>query len=99
MGTSALAIDRSLAVDTEKTVPTKWTRFLERLNLLLQNHFESEWERRTGTPWKEWHTWGEWRQLDERTPKAVLSEEKELDQGKKRRFESTESREGFRYFY
>ncbi len=71
MRADTLTIDRPLAIDTQKTVPTKWNRFLEKLNHFFQDHFESEWERKTGLPWKEWQTWGEGRELDERSPKAV----------------------------
>ncbi len=70
MRADTLTIDRPLAIETEKAVPTKWNRFLERLTHLLQNHFESEWERKTGLPWKEWSTWGEGRQSDEKAQKA-----------------------------
>ncbi len=70
MRADTLTIDTPLAIDTQKTVPTTWSRFLKKLDHLLQNHFETEWERKTGMPWKEWTTWGEGRQSDEKAPKV-----------------------------
>ncbi len=71
MRVDTLTMGRPLAIETEKVVPTKWNRFLDRLTHVLQDHFESEWERKTGIPWKEWTTWGEGKQLDEKPPEAV----------------------------
>ncbi len=70
MRTNTLTIGRPLAIETQKVVPTKWNRFFEWFTHLLQDHFETEWERRTGLPWKEWSTWGEGRQSDETAQKA-----------------------------
>ncbi len=70
MRAHTLTIGRPSAIETEKAVLTKWNRFLERVTHFLQDHFESEWERKTGMPWKEWTTWGEGRQSDEKAPKT-----------------------------
>jgi CheY-like chemotaxis protein len=35
-----------------------WKRLLEKLKGFFDSKFESDWEKKTGLPWKEWHKWG-----------------------------------------
>jgi CheY-like chemotaxis protein len=34
-----------------------WKRLLEKLKGFFDSKFESDWEKKTGLPWKEWHKW------------------------------------------
>ena len=34
-----------------------WKRLLEKLKGFFDSKFESDWEKRTGLPWQEWHKW------------------------------------------
>jgi CheY-like chemotaxis protein len=34
-----------------------WKRLLEKLKEFFDSKFESEWEKKTGLPWQEWHRW------------------------------------------
>ncbi len=53
----------------ENTVPdvlVGWRQLSERLKAAFNADFKSDWEKKTGLPWKEWRTWGEWRDLESR---------------------------------
>ena len=34
-----------------------WKRLLEKLKGFFDSKFESDWEKKTGLPWQEWHKW------------------------------------------
>jgi len=34
-----------------------WKRLMEKLKGLFDSKFESDWEKKTGLPWQEWHKW------------------------------------------
>jgi len=34
-----------------------WRRLLEKLKGFFDTKFESDWEKKTGLPWREWHKW------------------------------------------
>jgi len=34
-----------------------WKRLLEKLKGFFDTKFESDWEKKTGLPWQEWHKW------------------------------------------
>ncbi len=34
-----------------------WKRLLEKLKGFFDSKFESDWEKKTGLPWQEWHRW------------------------------------------
>jgi CheY-like chemotaxis protein len=34
-----------------------WKRLLEKLKVFFDNKFESDWEKKTGLQWQEWHKW------------------------------------------
>jgi CheY-like chemotaxis protein len=34
-----------------------WKRLMEKLKGFFDNKFESDWEKKTGLPWQEWHKW------------------------------------------
>jgi CheY-like chemotaxis protein len=36
-----------------------WKRLLEKLKGFFDSKFESDWEKKTGMPWQEWHKWWE----------------------------------------
>jgi len=42
----------------DSTASARWEHFLENLKGFFESEFESDWEEKTGLPWREWHKWG-----------------------------------------
>ncbi len=43
-----------------------WRQLSARLKAAFNGDFKSDWEKKTGMPWKEWSKWGEFQDLERR---------------------------------
>ncbi len=54
MKASVLTSDRNVVAYIELRVLTVWGHFFEKVREFFEERFESDWERKTGLPWREW---------------------------------------------
>ena len=46
-----------MEVRKDSTALARWKHFLENLKVFFDSEFESDWEKKTGLEWREWHKW------------------------------------------
>jgi hypothetical protein len=57
MEASILSGKRILEESKESALRVRWKYLLEKLVGFFDAGFESDWEKKTGLEWREWHKW------------------------------------------